>query len=67
MNQTMTLSLAGAFLAIAVFAGWRGARPSDPIKGARMMPWRPIMVGSAALCLFMLVHLANLFGVTTGR
>ena len=50
-----------------VFAGWRGARPPNPHKGPRMIPWRLIMVTAAAGLLLMLVHAVNLLGVTTGR
>ena len=63
----LTLSITGAFLALAVFAGWRGARPTDFTKGVRMIPWRGVMVFSTAGALIMAVHLVNLLGVTTGR
>ncbi|WP_310541475.1 hypothetical protein [Phenylobacterium sp.] len=63
----MTLGLIAAFLAIAVFAGWRGAQPPDPLKGVRMAPYRLIMVTAAAAVLILLVHLVNLLGVKTGR
>lgn len=44
-----TLAAIGAALAaVAVFAGWRGSRPPNPMKGPRMVPWRGIMVFAAA-------------------
>jgi hypothetical protein len=67
MSLQLTLAIAAAFLALAVFAGWRGARPPNPVKGPRMMPWRFIMMMSAAGFLVMAVHLVNLAGFTTGR
>jgi hypothetical protein len=67
MDMPLTLSIAGGFLALAVFAGWRGARPPDFTKGVRMIPWRVIMVSAAAGVLIMTVHIVNLLGVTTGR
>jgi hypothetical protein len=67
MSLTLTLTLAGALLALAVFAGWRGARPPNPHKGPRLAPWRFIMLLAAAGVLVMIVHLVNLMGVTTGR
>jgi hypothetical protein len=67
MTLPVTLSLIGVFLAIAVFAGWRGAQPPNPLRGVRMAPYRLIMVTAAAAVLFLLVHVVNLLGVTTGR
>ena len=67
MDIALTLILAGAFLALALFCGWRGARPSDPAKGPRMAPWSLLMMLSAAGLLLLIVHVANLLGLTTGR
>jgi hypothetical protein len=67
MDVALTLTLAGGFLAIALFCGWRGARPFDPMKGPRMAPWSLLMMLSAAGLLLIIVHLANLLGVSTGR
>lgn len=62
MSLTTTLVLLGVALAAMVFCGWRGARPPDPFKGPRLMPWRFLMVGSAAIAMLLLIHLATLFG-----
>ena len=67
MEFNVTLGLLAAFVAAGVFCGWRGALPSQPAKGVRMIPWRPLMVACAAGALVMLVHLANLMGFETGR
>lgn len=67
MTLPVTLGLIAAFLAIAVFTGWRGAQPPDPLRGVRMAPYRLIMVTAAAAVLILLVHLVNLLGVKTGR
>lgn len=67
MDLTLTLAIAAGLLALAVFAGWRGARPPDLNRGPRLIPWRFIMVTTAALLLVVIVHLVNLLGVTTGR
>jgi hypothetical protein len=67
MDFNVTLGLLGAFVSAGVFCGWRGSLPSQPAKGVRMIPWRPLMVASAVGALVMLVHLANLAGIKTGR
>lgn len=67
MDMQLTLWLLAGFVAAGVFCGWRGAQPSQPAKGVRMVPWRPLMVACATAVLLMLVHLANLAGFQTGR
>jgi hypothetical protein len=66
MDLPTTLAALAASLGLTVFAGWRGARPPDFRKGPRMIPWRPLMAAAATASLILLVHLVNLFGVTTG-
>jgi hypothetical protein len=67
MTLSVTLALAAAFLALAVFAGWRGAKPPNFAKGPRLAPWRFIMLLAASAALLMIVHLVNLLGMSTGR
>jgi hypothetical protein len=67
MGQMLTLSLAVLLGAFAVFAGWRGARPPDPRRGPRLIPWRFLMALAALGVLVLLVHLVNLLGLVTGR
>ena len=67
MDITPTLAIGAGRLALAVFAGWRGARPPDPHRGPRLMPWRFIMLLAAAGLLPILIHLVNLMGVITGQ
>ena len=67
MTLNVTLALCAALLFIAAFAGWRGSKPPDVMKGPRMIPWRFIMVTAAAFAMFLIVHVVNLLGVTTGR
>lgn len=63
MSLSVTLALLAAVLALAVFAGWRGAQPSQPHLGVRMVPWRLIMVTSAVAAFVLLVHLGALLGM----
>lgn len=67
MTLPVSLALCAVLLALAAFAGWRGAQPPDFAKGPRLAPWRFIMVTSATLGLFLAVHVVNLLGVSTGR
>ena len=67
MDWTVTLIAAAAAAGFCALCGWRGARPPDVHRGPRMVPWRLLMVSSAVVVLVMLVHLANLAGVKTGR
>ncbi len=62
MDLTLTLALTGAAIALAIFAGWRGARPWDPRRGVRMMPWRLIMLLAGAGVFVLVVHLGALLG-----
>jgi hypothetical protein len=67
MTIPITVALMAAFAALAGFCGWRGAKPAAPHRGPRMVPWRFLMIASAAVVLMLIVHLVNLLGVTTGR
>lgn len=67
MGLTRTLWLLGACAALALLAGWRGARPPNPLRGPRLTPWRFLMMLAACAVLVLLVHLVNLLGVHTGR
>lgn len=67
MDLSATLAITAAFVGLTVFAAWRGARPPNLLKGPRMIPWRMIMVVSAAAVLYLLVHLAALVGLYHNR
>jgi len=63
MDLRATLAVAAALLALGLFAGWRGARPPNPHKGPRMIPWRFIMVLAAAGLMIALAQAASLAGL----
>ena len=67
MGATETLISAGLGVVLAVVCGLAGARQFDPRRGPRMIPYRPLMVLAVVWVILMLVHLANLGGVQTGR
>jgi hypothetical protein len=60
MDMSLTLGLGAGLAALAAFAGWRGARPPNPHKGPRLMPWRFIMLAAAACLVFVLGHLVQM-------
>ena len=63
MSLSVTLILIVVALALTVFAGWRGARPWDPRRGVRMIPWRIVMLLSATAVFILVIHLAALMGM----
>ena len=63
MNLTLAICLAVSLAALALFAGWRGARPPDLRRGPRLVPWRAIMVVSAACLLFLVRVIGQLMGI----
>ena len=63
MSLSVTLALLAAVIALAVFAGWRGARPSQPHLGVRMIPWRFVMILAGAMAFLLIVHVAVLLGM----
>lgn len=67
MDLRTTLTILAVLAAVALFAGWRGARPPNPHKGPRLAPWRFIMLLAAAGAVLMAVHVVNLLGVATGN
>lgn len=66
MDWPVTLALIAATGALAAFCGWRGARLPDPMRGPRLIPWRFLMILLVFVLVLLLVHAANLAGVTTG-
>lgn len=67
MDWGVTLGVIFAAVAVAVFAGWRGARAPDLMRGPRLTPWRLIMLLAAAAAMLGVVHVVNLLGVETGQ
>jgi len=67
MDLPVTIIALVILLALAVFCGWRGARPANILKGPRMMPWRPLMMLCVVAILLLTVHLLNLLGMQTGN
>ncbi len=67
MDMPLTLAGLAFTAALTVFFGWMGAKPPNLVRGPRLMPYRLLMVFSAAAAVLMVVHLVNLMGVATGQ
>jgi hypothetical protein len=63
MDLPVPAALAAGSLLLAVFFGWRGARPYDPVKGVRMVPHQALMLLFAALAIIFLIWTANIAGL----
>lgn len=63
MDLTVTIATCAGLLTLAVTAGWMGARPPNPHRGPRMVPWRFIMLLAAAGLLADLTWLASVLGL----
>ena len=63
MDARMMLGLASGLAAVAAFAGWRGARPPNPMRGPRLVPWRGIMVFTAAAAIGLLGYALRAMGI----
>ncbi len=67
MDLSVTVAAAAAILVLGALFGWLGGRAPDPNRGPRMVPWRFLMLLCAAVVMMLLVHLATLAGLKTGR
>lgn len=63
MNAGTLLALGLGLAALAGFAGWRGARPPNLMKGPRMIPWRPIMVLAATAAVLCVAMAEQMIGI----
>lgn len=67
LGHTTTLVVLVLSLAFAFLADRHARRPADPLKGARLLPWRSLIIIAVIIALLMIVHLVNLAGIETGR
>lgn len=70
MSRDLDLAITIAALAVCVgifaLGSWIMSRPADPLK-PRLIPWRTLILIAGVAGILALVHLVNLFGITTGR
>jgi len=65
LSLTFTLILAIVFGLFTALFGFLGARPMNPNRGPRMVPWRFLMLLTFTAALLLVVHLLNLLGIQT--
>jgi hypothetical protein len=63
MGWTPTLAALAALIALALFCGWRGARPPDLVRGPRLIPYRFLMLLAGAAVVLLLIHVKTLAGL----
>jgi hypothetical protein len=63
MSLPLTLGLIGLALLLGAACGWMGARPPNPHRGPRLVPWRFLMVLCGALVIYLAAHLLSLLGL----
>jgi hypothetical protein len=63
MDWTPTIIALGLCFALAVTFGWLGARPPDPARGPRLIPYRFLMLLAGAGVLLLLIHVRSLAGL----
>jgi hypothetical protein len=66
MDARTLFALGGGLAVVALVAGWRGARPPDLRKGPRLVPWRFIMMLSAAVAILLVFQAARMSGLLPG-
>lgn len=63
MELYLTLAGTAVLILIAAFCGWMGARPINPVKGPRLIPWRFLMVLAGAAAWLVGRHAMSLAGL----
>ena len=67
MDWPVTLIAIASAIGLTVLFGWLGARPPNILKGPRLIPYRLLMLLTAAGVMILMVHAVNLAGFKTGR
>ncbi|BEV09837.1 hypothetical protein ATDW_03330 [Asticcacaulis sp. DW145] len=66
LSLPLTLTLLTLFAALTVASGWLGAQPPDLRKeNPRLIPWRFIMLLTATVTIFLIIHALTVLGLKT--
>lgn len=63
MELYLTIAAMVGFIILAVLCGRMGARPTNPVKGPRLIPWRFLMVIAGAVAWLVGRHAMSLAGL----
>jgi len=63
LSLLITVILLAVSALLTVFFGLMGARPMNPLKGPRMVPWRFLMMLMFTATLLLVVHLLTVLGL----
>lgn len=66
MGMANTVIFMALALGVFVLGAWRDSRPREP-GNPTLFSWKPVYMVALVIAIVMLVHLANLFGIETGR
>ncbi len=66
MSLTLTVIILIIAVAIFAFGAWRDSRPREP-GNPTLFSWKPVYMIALVVSVVMLVHLANMFGIETGK
>jgi hypothetical protein len=67
MDWTLTLIALALAASLGVLCGWLGARPPNPARGPRLIPYRFLMLLAGAGVLLLLIHVRELAGLNPGH
>ena len=62
MSLFPTLALMAICAGVFAFAGWRGGRPSNPLR-PRLVPWTFVAILAGVLFILLLAHTFSLMGL----
>jgi len=66
MGFIPTIAIMVAAISLAGFARWKANKPYEP-GVPRFINWNLVMIFSAAIAIFMLVHVFSLSGIEVGQ
>lgn len=63
MDWTPTLVALATTISLGALFGWLGARPPNPARGPRLIPYRFLMLLAGAGAVLLMIHVKELAGL----